>query len=267
MKKNVWAVYFSPGGSTKKVVETIACQIANNYKIDLKTTDYTLPEARQGQATFSEEDIVVWGSPIYAGRLPNKMLPFVTKSFQGNGAVAIPVVTYGNRSFGDGLIELKLILQQNGFKIAGAAAFSCQHSFVKELATGRPTSEDLDFARNFANKIDVDAPKDVKVPGTNPPVEYYTPKGLDGQPTVFLKAKPKTNEELCINCGLCASSCPTGAISKEKVSLVEGVCIKCNACVNKCPVSAKFFEDAAFLSHQAMLKKNFREKKENLGFF
>ena len=38
---------------------------------------------------------------------------------------------------------------------------------------------------------------------------------------------------------------------------MNGICIKCQACVKKCPTGAKYFDDAAFLSHVAMLEQNF----------
>ena len=47
---------------------------------------------------------------------------------------------------------------------------------------------------------------------------------------------------------------------------VTGVCIKCQACVRKCTRKAKYFEDAAFLSHVAMLEQNFTDRKENALF-
>ena len=48
--------------------------------------------------------------------------------------------------------------------------------------------------------------------------------------------------------------------------IVAGTCIKCQACVRKCTRHAKYFEDAAFLSHVAMLEQNFTEPKKNEAF-
>ena len=43
-----------------------------------------------------------------------------------------------------------------------------------------------------------------------------------------------------------------------------GLCIKCQACVRRCPTHAKYFEDADFLSHVAMLEQNFTRRAENV---
>ena len=91
---------------------------------------------------------------------------------------------------------------------------------------------------------------------------YYTPLRADGTPAKFLKAKPLTDRDKCVHCGLCAKVCPMGSIDPETVEAV-GLCVKCQACVRRCPKGAKFFEDADFLSHVAMLEQNYTRRAEN----
>ncbi len=119
------------------------------------------------------------------------------------------------------------------------------------------------FAEGIAGKLrKLEAvPPPVEVPG-DPEAPYYIPKGLDGEPVKFLKAKPKTDLGKCCNCGVCARTCPMGAIDPKNVAEVPGTCIKCQSCVRKCTHHAKYFDDPAFLSHVAMLEKNFQEPKE-----
>ena len=82
----------------------------------------------------------------------------------------------------------------------------------------------------------------------------------------FLKAKPKTDLSRCNHCGACVRACPMGAIDPGNPAEVPGTCIKCQSCVRKCTRGAKFFDDSAFLSHVAMLERDFREPKENQVF-
>lgn len=103
---HVHAVYFSPTGNAKKVVTTLAQAIADTLGVPMDSYDFTLPESREKVHTYGADDLLVIGTPVYAGRIPNKMLPFVQTHFEGNGALAIPVAVFGNRNFDNGLIEL-----------------------------------------------------------------------------------------------------------------------------------------------------------------
>jgi len=96
-KKTVWAAYFSPTGTTKKIVSSLADQIAKEFGWEQKTFDFTLPGARTGSPSFSSSDVVVLGMPVYAGRVPNLMGSFL-RSLAGGGALAVPIDLYGNRA-------------------------------------------------------------------------------------------------------------------------------------------------------------------------
>ncbi len=52
--------------------------------------------------------------------------------------MAIAIVLYGNRNYDDALIELKDILELDGFKVVAGAAFIGEHSFSNNLAKNRP---------------------------------------------------------------------------------------------------------------------------------
>ena len=159
-------------------------------------------------------------------------------------------------------------MDNNGFRIASAAAVASQHAFSDSLAAGRPDEKDLALLSELAVKTAAKLTADGELPPVSVPGDaeaaYYRPLGLDGQPAVFLKAKPETDTTKCTNCGICARNCPMGSISPEEPSEVTGICIKCHACVHKCPENAKYFDDPAFLSHKAMLEKNFQRRAETL---
>ena len=60
---------------------------------------------------------------------------------------------------------------------------------------------------------------------------------------------------------------PHGApIPRETPEECGGICIKCQACVKGCPTGAKYFADAAFCSHRAMLEQTYAKRRENEFF-
>lgn len=264
----VWAVYFSPVGNTERAALLLAEEVALKLNVPVAKLDYTLPAARQEAHSFCETDLVIWATPVYAGRMPNKLVPYVKESFRGGGALAVPVAVFGNRSADDALVELRNVLEANGFHTMAAAAVAAQHAFSDVLATGRPDRLDREQLAAFARRVAEQAaalqgyPAPVAVPGNDPPEAYYTPLGLDGTPAVFLKAKPKTDSERCSHCGECVRRCPMGSINPEDPADVTGICIKCHACVKRCAQHAKYFDDEAFLSHKAMLERDFARRAE-----
>ena len=168
--KKIWAMYWSATGTTRTVVTAVAGKMAGRLGLPLEEYDFTLPAARQGAPEFGPEDVVVFGTPTYAGRVPNVLLKYLA-TVKGNGAAAVPVVTFGNRAFDDSLIELRDILADNGFRPFAAAAFACEHSFSTTLAAGRPDADDLALAAQFAGQaaarvaaLDADTPV-IEVPG------------------------------------------------------------------------------------------------------
>ena len=111
--KGITAVFFSPTGNTRKAVVEIADVIARREGIAVREIDFTFPGAREEVRKFEAGELVIFGTPVYAGRIPNKILPAVQTLFEGNGALAVPVVTFGNRSFDNALIELRIELEQH----------------------------------------------------------------------------------------------------------------------------------------------------------
>ena len=281
MIREVAGLYFSATGNTKRVTERIAKRLSGFFGCPVRYVSFTLPGERENVISFGPDTLAVIGMPTYAGKLPNLILPAVKEKLEGNGTIAVPVVTYGNRSFDNSLAELAAVLSSNGFVPVSAAAFACRHAFTDLLAPGRPSEEDLAAADRFAAET-AGLIKDAlqnggKLPGKAVPdpgfipgdadAPYYVPKGTDGQPAKFLKAKPKTDPEKCTKCGLCAKLCPMGSIDGRDYSLVSGICIKCQACVRECPEKAKYFDDPAFLSHVSMLEQSFSSPKEDRFFY
>lgn len=260
--RNVWAVYFSATGTTKKVVTFVAKTLSEKLAASYQAFSFNLPQNRNQQLTFGADDLVVFGVPVYAGRVPNVLLPFIRDKVSGDNTLSIPLVMYGNRNYDDSLIELFNVMQDNGFCPIAAGAFVGEHSFSHTLGAGRPDSEDMALAQELAQKaaervllLKGTPTESITVPGSNPIRPYFTPQDRNGDPIKgFLKAKPKTDPDKCVDCGLCARICPMGAIDPNDISNVIGTCIKCCACVKKCPKDAKYFDHEGFLYHQHELE-------------
>jgi ferredoxin/flavodoxin len=264
--RKVTAAYFSPAGTTGDVTEMIASVIGEAFSIPVEIDDFTLPSSRGVKRTYGPDELVVFGTPTYAGRVPNKIMPFIRESFSGDQTPAVCCVTFGNRAFDSSLAELWTIAQDGGFRPFAGAACVSRHVFSEKIAAGRPDDPDrqilIDLANNAVRRLqEAESPEELPVPDTfageinvGP---YYIPRGADGAPAKFLKAKPKTDRKLCTRCGRCARACPMGIIPEKDPTAAEGACIKCQACVLVCPEHAKYFDDPAFLSHVEMLEKNF----------
>jgi ferredoxin/flavodoxin len=267
MNKKINLMYFSATDTTKKVVYGIADSMLENLdlKIITKNIDFTLPYVRERSVSFTGEDIVIIGVPVYAGRVPNVLLKYLN-SLNGNGAWTIPVVVYGNRNYDDALIEFNDILKSRGFTVIAGAAFIGEHSFSRTLAQNRPDEKDMDIARDFANqiyrKIVTGVILDnVVVNGNKPYRNYYRPKDKEGNPVDIREVKPKTNTH-CTNCKLCVSLCPMGSIDNEDVSKFNYICIKCGACIKKCPSNAKYYDNEDYLRHKHELEVEFFHRRE-----
>lgn len=264
----IWNIYFSPTGGTKKVCKQIVESLGQNLCLDIVEVDFTKKENREKQYQFSSDDLVLVGSPVYAGRVPNKILPDFSKCFSGNDTKAIVVCTYGGRSAGSAVTELEFVLQRNKFRIVGAAEVVCEHAFTNKVASKRPDEKDieeieqfsLDMGRKLCDLNNIEIFPVVQEFEIQP---YYIPLKVDKTPAKFLSAKPVTDMNKCIGCEKCASVCPMQSIENNNVSNVTGICIKCQACIKICSNHAKYFEDEQFLSHIKMLEMNYRKRSEN----
>lgn len=272
--EKIWAVYFSGTGTTRRTVERIAGGIASRLNLPAESVDFSRPAVRQETLRFGEKDLVVFGTPVYAGRVPNVLLPFLRERIVGGGALAVPVVLFGNRDYDDALIELRNILAADGMHPIAAGAFVGEHSFSRVLGADRPNAEDEALMDEFAARVaalaaglDAAPVKSVAVRGQEPLRPYYTPRDRAGNPINILKVKPKTDLSRCGGCGLCADLCPMGSIDPADVSAVRGICIKCCACVKGCPTGAKFFDDAGYLYHQHELEAQYARPAENEVFY
>lgn len=260
MIKAVHSLFFSATGTTAKVARTVAEAAAKELGAHFFEHDVTTPHSRTGSLEFNDEDLVIFAVPVYIGRVPNLIKPWLA-TVKGNGALGVPITVYGNRNFDDALVELYDMMRENGFICTAAATFVGEHSFSRVLGAGRPDASDLQIAEDFGKRIShLSSPLQRVIPGERP-YRFFKAADDEGRPFDIRKAKPVTDPARCSGCGRCAALCPMGSISSAEAALVEGICIKCGACIKGCPSGAKHFIDGGYLRHLAILERDFSSNR------
>lgn len=261
------ALYFSPAGSTRRIAEMAARRLAERSNTAYRLQPYTLPAEREAWQGLSADDFLVWCTPVYAGRVPNKTLGFVLTHIAARGGRGVCIAVFGNRHYDNCLAEMSAIMLRGGIIPVAAAAVAARHVFSpRAIAPGRPDSRDCQELLQWCDAIDLGGHQPVAVPG-NAEQPYYTPLGASGQPARFLKALPTTDPQRCNGCGTCASLCPMGIITlRDGLASAAGTCIKCQACLLGCPQQAMAFADPDFLSHVRMLEAKASSPAPNAFF-
>jgi ferredoxin len=258
--KQVKLIYFSPTGTTQKILESIAKGITVE---DAGHINLTTPEgSRQAIPPFLDE-LVIIGAPVYGGCLPVDAINRF-KQIKACNTLAILIVVYGNREFEDALLELRNLAIELGFNPVAGGAFIGEHSFATKdvpIANGRPDSLDVQKAVDFGAKIkdkvaalqSSDARMDLEIPGRFP---------YEGG-VRSMAVSPVTKKDTCIVCGMCASVCPTAAISiNGSVATKIELCIRCCACIKNCPTGARVWEDSMMKNIANWLNENCSTRKE-----
>ncbi len=248
-------IYFSPTGTTQKILQGIARGMAAQEVADF---NLTLPEQANRTIPPLADDLVILGAPVYGGRLPVEAVKRF-RQIRASNAPAVLVVVYGNREFEDALLELKNLAIELGLDPVAGGAFIGEHSFASQdlpIANGRPDEQDIQTAMDFGAQIrrkvaalQPPAPHaSLEVPGKFP---YEAPGARP------LAAAPVTDAQACTLCGLCAGLCPTAAISvDESVSTDTERCIRCCACIKGCPEGARSIEDSTWKGFATWLNAN-----------
>ncbi|MFC1977219.1 EFR1 family ferrodoxin [Chloroflexota bacterium] len=240
----VSAVYFSPTGTTEKAVTAFVTGMG----IPFEKFNLTTPKVRQAfKHSFSKDELVVAGLPVYAGRLPWYLDDFFS-GLEGDRTPAVASVMYGNREYGDALIELGLRLEERGFIVKAGAAFIGEHTFSNKIATGRPNANDLAVIANLGKKTLVSIANNISAKPLFRGNYPFVAKGYDPSATSPTRTRIATIET-CTLCHLCAEECPWGVINTDDCKTIDyAKCSRCFRCIKICPVGAKQVTDETFLN-------------------
>jgi ferredoxin len=258
--KNFTELYFSPTGTTRKILEAITTGLGEPVKSF--TIDITRPEERKLKPSFLNSDLVLIGAPVYSGRLPVDAASYF-KRIKADKIPVVLVVVYGNREYEDALVELRDIAVNGGFIPVACGAFIGEHSFSSDdclIAQNRPDETDLGTAGLFGKKIaqkllgisGIEGIKDIDIPGNVPYKKSTVIHGLD--------AIEVTHD--CDHCGICVSVCPEEAIEANGYLTDKEKCIYCCACIKACPVGARRLKPGALKEAARKLSRTCKDRKE-----
>lgn len=267
-------IYYSPTHTSRAVARAVADGLGI-----ARREEYALTTDRSDSPIALKDSICVVAAPVYGGLLAPVAAQRLRR-LRAEGCVAVPVAVYGNRDYEDALVQLRDLLQEQGFAVLCGAAFVGEHSYSRPgmpIAEGRPDSTDLQKAEDFgretyeslcrqfgltmppdatARDFALTSDKTAEEIIATPPMKGHVPYKTLGPST---PQAPVVNA-LCYGCGECVDLCPTGAISLQDGRSTTDVasCTKCCACVKFCPVGARTFDTP----YTAMLHEHFSARRE-----
>lgn len=245
-------IYFSSTDTTKRIVEAIGRELSLPVNINVNIADRDAP----ADLSFSSDDIVIVGMPVYGGRIPGIAADYLS-GISGGGSTAVAVVVYGNRAYDDALLELTDILKACGFNICATAAFVARHSIFPKVAANRPDKADMlkleEFGKKCSGRLAQNRDfKEIRVKGNHPYKKY------GGIPI-----HPSCSEKLCNKCGLCSSKCPARAIDTDNPATLDAEkCISCGRCIFLCPKKVRNYRGLKYKSLEAVFRSAFSKRKE-----
>lgn len=240
--KKVQGIYFSPTGTTRRIIE----QITDNTGLSkVESIDLTIPDNRGQWDGETSASLVMVGVPTYYDTIPSAVLGVLNK-LKGDGKWAVAVAVSGNVSYGECLEELCGLLRNRGFKILAGANFIGEHSFATDmipLARGRPDGDDLGKASDFGRKIGVLVGKGVSeasIVGIPLKIGCGYMRRLEECPENSVRdiARVGYDEARCSRCLECVGVCPNSAIDADTLTVDDGLCTRCFACTRVCPTGA-----------------------------
>lgn len=251
-------VVFSPTGGTKRVADVVAEELAAQMGCPVRLEDITSLEDGRKEVELAGDDVAVIAAPSFGGRVPQVAAERMAR-IQGNGARAVLVCVYGNRAYEDTLVEMQDVAEAAGCTVAAAVSAVAEHSIAHQFAAGRPDAADVDELRGFAvciaEKLKGQGSAELQhldLPG-NRPYKKAGGAGLVPKPT-----------KACVNCGVCARSCPVGAIDSADSHKVDSkACISCMRCIAVCPHKARANNKVMVAAVGAALKKACSDRKAN----
>ncbi len=250
-------VYFSGKGTTKTCATTIRTAIG------LESKPYPWHKnPPKGPIDIPAEDVLLLSMPVYGGFIPRICLPWV-EQLKGHGGPAVIAAVYGNRHYDNALIQMKQLLEKQGFRVIAAGAFLAEHSIFTDVAKGRPDADDMAamsaFGWQCARMLSGDWKNAVLEVSGDPNFELPEQKPAGMFPT---------GDDTCVNCRACADVCPGKAIQRAHPKETDPAkCIQCGACIAVCHTGSRQYHSAAWAERAPIFAEKCAEYRKPETFF
>ena len=203
----VKVIYFSPTGTTKKIIKNVIKGIESKQVEYVDLTEGNRISKKEKIDT-TKDDLIILGASVYGGFLYKEFRNYIKNIDFNNKAVAI-VLLYGNAVIMFAKREIVSIVKKNNGNVVGYGEFIGEHSFsTKELpvAINRPNTEDINVAISFGKAIREELKNNIEKNKSLSLFDRFIGKVANIKPVhtgrrIF--TIPKTDYELCDNCGVC----------------------------------------------------------------
>jgi len=238
-------VYFSQGGTTARVAESIATGLrAAEWQADLCNLKDKQPPKANGY------DLIGIGSPVYYYRPPFNVMDYMENLPDLSGRSLFVFVVHGTYR-GDTGTMMRRILARKGAREVGYLHCRGADYFLGYLKQGyffspsSPTVEELAQAEMFGRELvaRLSGQSHAELEEDRPPAAIYRLERFflnrwlirHMYSRLFTVAVKKCNA-----CGLCMKLCPTGNITQDKNEhpVWGRNCLLCLTCELKCPMDA-----------------------------
>lgn len=243
--KAVKAAYFSPSGGTKRA----AVMLCEQFGLPAEYIDCTCPPAKLPASIPVEKDeLLVLALPVYGGFAPR--IEGLFSQLWGQGGPCVILAAYGNRDYENALAAAARQLSGQGFVCVGGIAGVTPHVFAPGLGAGRPDEEDKAAFAAFAQKV-------LAACGGQPLRPVAMPGDADAPRKPLRPIGRSRDEERCNHCGRCVRACPAGALN-EQLDVDGTKCVNCLVCAYSCPVHAWQFDTR---QTRVWLEENFSARR------